>query len=215
VFGGGFGSKLTGQWTTGLKILEDTISKWDQAQDQALREEAHFLAKQIIQGITSGAPGGKAFKPLSPTTLAIRRFKGMKGSKPLMNRGDLRNSISVKKSGDGYFVGILRSAKGPGGAKVANIAEMNEFGSKPIVIQITPKMRRFLMAAFRAAGLGQSQSGAGGAGGGGGVGIIVVQIPPRPFFRPVFEKYASNPNQVAERFLGRLAKRLGGQLGKL
>lgn len=201
-------SRLYGDWGVALRITNTMATRVKRAAREAMIEEAHFLRKEIVQGITSGAPAGQAFKPLSPATLAVRRFRGFGGSKPLLNRADLRNSIIVKTVGDGVFIGILRNARGKGGGAIANIADIHEFGSRPIVIHMTPKMRRFLMAAFRAAGVA-----IGGHGGGGGTGIIIVQIPARPFMRPIFEKYSSNKEEVAKRFLGRVAKRLNGDLG--
>jgi phage gpG-like protein len=203
--------KKFGDWSTALRIVNTMKSRFDAVADQALLEEGHYARKLIVTGLRDGAPGGQALKPLSPATLAIRKLKGFKGTKPLLNRGDLRNAIVVKKENGVVFVGILRNAKGKGGSAVANIAEVHEFGSKPIVIRVTPKMQRFLMLAFRKAGI-QKEGGGGTTAGGM---IIVVQIPARPFFRPVFEAHYSNPDEVAKRFLGRIAARYAGDLGKV
>jgi hypothetical protein len=199
----------TGDWGVALRIVNTMQSKFEQAADGAALEEGHFLRKMVVEGIREGAPGGKAFKPLAATTLAIRKIVGFKGTKPLLNRGDMRNAIMVKRESGVVFVGILRNAKGKNGKPVANIAEMNEFGSRPIVIRLSRKAQRFLMMAFRKAGI------AGKDAGNSGTMIAVVQIPARPFFGPVFEKYLSNQEEVARRFLGRIAKRLGGDLGKV
>lgn len=51
------------------------------------------------------------------------------------------------------FVGALRTAKGQAGLSLVNVAAVHELGSRPIVLEPTPKVRRFLHAAFRAAGL--------------------------------------------------------------
>jgi hypothetical protein len=40
----------------------------------------------------------------------------------------------------------------------------------------------------------------------------VLQIPPRPFLAPVFEKFAK-PEDVSRRFLARVARNLGGDFG--
>lgn len=203
-------AKQYGDWGLGLRIVNTMQGRFERAADEAALEEGHFLRKMLVQGIREGAPGGKALRPLAPTTLAVRKIVGFKGTKPLLNRGDLWKAIVVKKENGVVFVGILRSAKGKGGKPIANLAEMHEFGSRPIVIRLTQKAHRFLMMAFRKAGIaGQSSGGAGGS------MIAVVQIPARPVFGPVFEKYLSNREEVAKRFLGRIAKRLGGDLGKI
>jgi hypothetical protein len=199
-----------GDWGVALRIVNTMQKRWEQAAEQAALEEGHFLRKKLVEGIREGAPGGKAFRPLAPTTLAVRKIVGFKGTKPMMNRGDLRNAIVVKKELGVVFVGILRNAKGKGGKPVANIAELHEFGSRPIVIRLSKKAHRFLMMAFRKAGI----AGQGGGGGGGSM-IAIVQIPPRPMFGPVFEQYLSNREEVARRFMGRIAKRLGGDFGKV
>jgi hypothetical protein len=205
------GVEKTGAWATGLRIVNTMRQRFVMASDQALLEEGHYARKLIVTGLREGAPGGQPLKPLSPATLAIRKLKGFKGTKPLLNRGDMRNAIVVKKENGVVFVGILRNAKGKSGSPVANIAEVHEFGSKPIVIRVTPKMQRFLMLAFRKAGVQKSGGGGGGTAAGGL--IIVVQIPARPFFRPVFEAHYSNAEEVAKRFLGRVATKLAGDLG--
>jgi hypothetical protein len=148
-------------------------------------------------------------KPLAPTTLAVRQVVGFKGTKPLLNRGDLRNGIVVKREGGAIFVGVLRNAKGKNGKAIAKIAEINEFGSRPIVIRLTLKAHRFLMMAFRKAGIDRQRSE-----GPKGAMIVIVQIPARPVFTPVFEKYLSDQGAVAERVMGRIARRLSGDLGK-
>ena len=79
--------------------------------DKALLQEAQFLRTKIVEGIREQAPGGRAFTPLAPTTLAIRQFRGFHGTKALLVQGDLRNSITVTKDGDKVFVGVLRTAQ--------------------------------------------------------------------------------------------------------
>ncbi len=198
-----------GDWGVALDIVNTMERDFRAAATSAAVEEGHFLRKMIVEGIRNGAPGGKAFLPLAPTTLAVRAVTGFKGTKPLIRKGDLRNAIVVKHENGVVFIGVLRSARGRRGQSIANIADLMENGSRPIVIRLTPRARRFLFMALRRAGL----AGAGGHHDKRGTGIAIVQIPPRPFFAPVFEQYASNREQVARRFLGRIAKRLGGRLG--
>jgi hypothetical protein len=203
------GVKKYGDWKTALRIVNTMQSRFEQAADQAALEEGHFLRKELVQGMTSGAPGGKQLAALAPTTLAVRAATGFKGTKPLLRRGDLRAAIVVKKESGVVFVGILKGAKSKAGKPIANIADMMEHGSRPIVIRLSDKARKFLMMAFRRAGI----VGTGGHHDTKGTMIVIVQIPARPVFAPVFEKYLADREAVARRFLGRIAKRLGGDLG--
>jgi hypothetical protein len=102
---------------------------------------------------------------------------------------------------------VLRTAKAGGGQSLANIAAIHEFGSRPIVLKLTPKVRRFLHAAFRAAGLDAP------AGDRPSTGIAVIKIPARPFLAPVFEAFGK-PADVSRRFLDRVAQNLGGDFGR-
>lgn len=173
----------------------------------ALRREGQFLRKQIVQGLRKQAPGGKKLEPPSRATLAIRKFQGFRGRKSLIRSGDLIGSITVLLKGDGVFIGVLKTKRTDTGKSMVNVARIQEFGSRPIVIKMTPKMRRFLFAAFAAAGIKES------AGGGGGKGIIVTRVPARPWLAPVFEEHAK-PAQIGPRMMDRMAIALGGQFGK-
>ena len=195
-----------GDWTRVGPLLARAPERVQQAIDKAMLQEGQFLRTQIVEGIREQAPGGRAFAPLAPTTLAIRKFRGFGGTKALLVRGDLRNSITVTRDGDKVLVGVLRTARNRAGQPLVDIAAMNEHGSRPIVTKLTPKARAFLHAAFRKAGL--DAPGAGQP----STGIAVVQIPPRPFLAPVFEKYA-RPEDVSRRFLERIAANLGGDFG--
>lgn len=189
----------TGDWARARRLLAGGGARLKVAVSTALRQEGHALRKDVVQGITSQAPGGQPFKPLAPTTLAARQLKGGGGSKALIRRGDLRNSITVIASGDEVFVGILRKARGKGGASTANVAEIHEFGAGPFVVPMTPKMRRFLFAVLRRAGVERSSSG-------GGNGVVVIQIPARPFLRPAFDAFKKG---ARKRFLDRVARLMG------
>ncbi len=197
----------TGDWTAARRILASAPQRIREAQDKAVLQEAQFFRTKIVEGLRSGAPGGQAFQPLAPTTLAIRRLRGGNGTKPLIYRGDLRNSIAVVKEADGVFVGVLRSAKGSGGGSIVNIAAIHEFGSRPIVLKITPKVRALLHVAFRKAGLDAP------SGGRPSTGVAVIRVPARPFLQPVFDTYGA-PDVVARRFVERVATLLGGDFGR-
>jgi phage gpG-like protein len=195
-----------GDWQLARRLISTAQRRFKDATTKAVLQEAQFFRTKIVEGIREQAPGGQPFKPLKPTTLAIRRFRGFKGTKALLVQGDLRNSITVVKEAGGAFVGVLRSAKGGTGQSLVNVAAVHEFGSRPIAVKLTPKARRFLHAAFKKAGLDNP------AGDRPTTGIAVIKVPARPFLRPVFEKYGE-PEEVSRRFIGRVARLLGGDFG--
>lgn len=199
--------KRIGPWTKVGRLLATAPRRMQAAFDKALWQEGQFLRTKIVEGIREQAPGGRAFAPLAPTTLAIRQFRGFRGSKALIVQADLRNSITVVRDGDRVLVGVLRTARNRAGKSLVDIAALQEYGSRPIVVHLTPRARAFLHAAFRHAGLDRPSSGQ------PGTGIAVIQIPARPFLAPVFDKYAQ-PEQVSRRFLERVAALLGGDFGR-
>ena len=190
--------RKTGDWALARRILAEGPMKLKASVGTALRQEAEVLRKEIVTGITDQAPGGEPFKPLSPLTLAARKLVGFGGTKALMVRGDLRNSIATIIQGDEAFVGVPRKARGKDGKSVVDVAQTQEFGAGPIVIPMTPAMRRFLFAMLRKAGKEPS--------GGSGKGVVVVTIPARPFLRPAFRVFEKG---VQKRFLGRVAALMG------
>ncbi len=194
--------RKTGDWAVARRLLTGAPVKLKAAVGMALKQEAQLLRKEIVQGITKQAPGGKPFKPLSPLTLAARKMKGRGGTKALMVRGDLRNAIAAIVKGDEAFVGVPRKARGKGGKAVIDVAQVQEFGAGPVVIPMTPAMRRFLFALLRKAGKKPE--------GGSGRGVVVVQIPARPFLRPAFKQFEKG---AQKRFLGRVAGLMGMAAG--
>jgi len=188
----------TGDWARARRLLTAAPQKLQSAIGTAVRQEAHALRNEIVQGLTSQSPGGEPLAPPSPLTLAARQLEGFGGTKSLIVRGDLRNSIVVIVEGDEAFIGVSRSARSKDGAAMVDVAKLNEFGGPPTIIPITPKMRRFVFALLRQAGKEPT--------GGGGRGVIVVQVPARPFLRPAFDKFRQGANQ---RFLERVARELG------
>ncbi len=188
----------TGDWARARQLLAAGPQRLRSAIGVAIRQEAQGLRNEIVQGLTSQAPGGEPIKPPAPLTLAARQLEGFGGTKALLVRGDLRNSITVIVEGDEAFIGVPRSARSSGGESLVDLAQVHEYGGPPVVIPITPKMRRFLFALLRQAGKEPT--------GGSGRGVIVVQVPARPFLRPAFEKFREG---ASRRFLERVAQQLG------
>ena len=188
----------TGDWARARQLLAAGPQRLRSAIGVAIRQEAQGLRNEIVQGLTRQAPGGEPIKPPAPLTLAARQLEGFGGTKALLVRGDLRNSITVIVEGDEAFIGVPRSARSSGGESLVDLAQLHEYGGPPVVIPITPKMRRFLFALLRQAGKEPT--------GGSGRGVVVVQVPARPFLRPAFEKFREG---ASRRFLERVAQQLG------
>lgn len=189
--------RKTGDWARARRLLAAGPARLKSAVGTALRQEAQLLRKEIVQGITRQSPGGKAVEPPSELTLAARQMKGRGGTKALLVRGDLRNGITAIVKGDEAFVGVPRKARGKDGQQLIDVAQVQEFGAGPIIIPMTPAMRRFLFVMLRKAGKERSQ--------GTGRGVVVVTIPARPFLRPAFQRFSKG---AQKRFLARVARQL-------
>lgn len=201
----------TGDWDKVRQILRDAPKKLENACKRATLQEGHFLRSKMVEGFREQAPGGEEWPPPSPLTLAMRRSRGFKGTKAMIVRGDLRNSIGVVQQGESVFVGVLRSARGRDEDELMNVAAIHENGAGPYVIRLTPQMRAFLMASLREGGLELTQPEASAA---PAPAFLIVRIPARPFVSPIWNKWGTPPEQVAERFMRRLAILMDGDLGK-
>lgn len=183
-----------GDWDRAQRILNEGMAPVRRAVGKAWRNEAQHLKVVLQKGIQAQAPGGKQFKPLAPTTLAIRRFLGFKGTKALLWHRNFLRAIKVTAGGRAgsmnyqVFVGILQGEKDPSGKSLYKIGIRNELGGPPIVVKVTTRMLRFLHAAF--ASLDKGKVGVGrpwwllkrtGA-----KGVIVITTPVRPVFGPVW-----------------------------
>lgn len=182
-----FGVKLTGDWRRAGRILGSGIAKLDRAMNIALKQEGQFFRAELVKGIRSQAPGGKAFKPLSPVTLARRRARGFGGTKALIETASMIRSIVVIQVGSVVFVGILYSARNREGKSLVNIAAVHEFGA--IVTRSIHSVQRE----------GASLS-------------VAIVIPARPFFRPVFKQFYNNL-EAQRRFVQRVARAFSGSPG--
>lgn len=191
-----------------LSVLEQLPGKLKKAQEKAVLQEAQFLRAKVIEGIDSGAPGGKPFAPHSPMTLAVRKARGFGGSKILVVRGGLRGSVVAISLGPGAaFVGV-HSKSGAG----VNIARIHEEG-RTFTTTWTARQRRWFFVMMRKAGvpprygpklppaMRKARAAAGPT-------AITIRIPARPFIGPVLEKYAT-PDQLKARFTASVAATLG------
>lgn len=214
-----------GDWAEAARIASTMQAKFKRALEQAVLKEAHYIRGHIVKGIASQAPGGSAFRPLSPMTLALRKAEGFGGSKALIRTGALRGSITVLRVPGveaKAFVGVLRKSKSKDGKSLANIGEIQEFGA---TVPVTDRMRRYLWAKLRAAGVkvqfgpkippirdakGKFRKAKAPT----GAGKNVFVIPPRPFIAPVIATYAK-PADVKKRFYANVAAGMDGDWGRV
>ncbi len=211
----GFNLDLRGDWDKAKGALAVKLKPL--IREATLQEAA--LGERIMKRFITDAGGKGWVAPLSPWTVASRKLSrpAIKGTKPLIARGDMRNSITHKVSGGQAFVGILKAAKSKDGKSLHDLAALHEKG-KTIVIRITPKMRRFMAILARTVHGGSKKGGSGG----GGKQFLVVHIPARPFIGPSFEMWmnGSSPAMVlykgmpaGQRMLIRVGKRANKRLG--
>lgn len=220
-------------WFEAARILTTSHTRFTRAWKMALLKEAHFLRGRMVKGFASGSPGGATFAPLSPLTIALRKFRGFGGTKPMNVTGGLRKAISVvhERGGSGpggkIFVGVHHTARrtgAPGGKGALDIAEIHEFG-RTWTQPFTSKSRRFLFMVmakyggdafkgpverdkkgrFRRGRIVRPKSTSGKT--------LTIHIPPRPFIAPVLRTHAQ-PEAVRKRFAFHVANAMGGDFGK-
>lgn len=202
--------RKTGDWRRAAALLHRGPARIRTAANRAVRQEAQMFRKAIVQGIRDQAPGGKAFKPLAPSTLAVRRLLGFKGTKALIRTGELRNSVSVLEVRPGeVFIGVRRSAQGKDGRSLVNIAEIHERGFGPFTVSLSNRAVSFLMKALSEAGIKKTPDSA--------VRhrrIVTITIPARPFLQPVFDDLFGNEEEVRKRVYARISRELLGSFGR-
>lgn len=161
-----------------------------------LAREAELMRGHIIQGFTNSGISAP-WKPLSPWTLAMRRFRKFGGTKPLIHSGEMRKSVITESSGYQAFCGILYSTRAKNGQPMVNLAKVHEFGAT-IVLKITPKMRKFLAMIAKFAGFAKKKSSGGGSS--RSSGVLIIRIPPRPFMFPARQKLEQGQIARVEKF---------------
>lgn len=140
--------KLTGDWGRGARLFSIGRGALKRAIQKGLKQEAQLFRTLIVKGIRDQAPGGKKFKPLSPTTLAIRRWRGRKGTKALIDTATMIRSFVTKRVGDdSIFIGLLRTSRSKDGKSLANIGAIQEYGA--LVVQGTKTGFRIIIIPAR------------------------------------------------------------------
>ena len=175
----------TSAWGAAIRAFGKQLQCLGTDINRAMYQEAHLLRNLIVKGLTDQAPGGQTIKPLSGLTLASRRLQGFRGTKALVKRADLRNSIAVVPKGDICFVGVLRRVDREGKDAV-DLAHVHEFGTDPVLVRITPAMRRYLSVLLREAGIQRAP------GLSASKGYILIKVPARPFLRPAHMQFKKN-----------------------
>ena len=202
-------SRKTGDWAKANRILAALPKELPMAAQQAIVAEGEFLRAKMVEGLTAQAPGGKALRPLSPWTIAARRLAGFRGTKSLIRSGALRAAITVQVVRGQVTVGVPRTAIGPGGERLIDIAALHENGAGPFIVKITPAMRRYLAVVAKHLPGGATR----GKGRGGARGYLTIRIPPRPFIAPVWRKYGK-PAEMKKRIMARMQKLLAARVGR-
>lgn len=149
--------RLRGAWDAFLEFLKPDRAK-QRLQEELRRrvaEQVQLLRADVITYIDSEKHG----VPNSPLTIMVKR-----SSRPLVDRGDLRQSISGETEVEGDAVrgavGVLRSARGKGGKSLVNVAAALHNGFR---IKVTEKVRAAIFAEMRKrAGRGTQKRGKGG-----------------------------------------------------
>lgn len=121
-------ARLQGQWDKTRGTLRRAAKNGRTRLRQALMREAAKLAGTIKENIVKGGELVNApFKPNEPLTIKLK-----KKEKPLIDTGDLLNSIaSHKVNSDTVLVGIpgdARPKKGDPSDYIAHYARANEYG---------------------------------------------------------------------------------------
>jgi phage gpG-like protein len=118
-----------GQWAEARAAVTAMGRRMEMAQDRATKQEAQLFRAMIVRAFNSrGATNGKTWAPNAPATKAA---KG--SSKPLIDSGQLRNSVAVVETGDQIFVGVPSKARRKDGGPLVDIAAVHEYGK--IIVQ--------------------------------------------------------------------------------
>jgi phage gpG-like protein len=73
--------------------------------DETMQEYTDMVAKTTKSDLESSKDiHGQSFKPIKPVTREIRKLRGFTGTKPLIQSGDMKNSIQTKKIGKNKYV---------------------------------------------------------------------------------------------------------------
>jgi phage gpG-like protein len=113
-----------GQWNVARATTHRMGERARRGMHKAIRQEAQLFRSMVLRAFNSrGRTNGKAWAPLKPDT---KKRKG--SSKPLIDTGDLRNSVAVVDLGAQVFVGVPNLARNRQGEALTSIAAVHEYG---------------------------------------------------------------------------------------
>jgi len=190
-------SRTTWGFDEAIKRLHDMPRLMNENMKRATLHNATNTRDAIKKTIQRGRPEWDSNSPLT------RSVKG--SSKALVDHGDLMNSVGYKVvSPFVFFIGVPRTAKHSSGAKMVNIAAVQEYGAtirpkkaKILAIPVTREAQRLsrqhrgvrnIPGLFRP-GNKKILARAGSKGGFEVLFILKEQvvIPPRPFIQTTFQ----------------------------
>lgn len=134
-------SGLTGDWDDLINMLSNNPIK--KTLDISKKQIGIKGAGMVKRGIRDSAPGGKQFVPLAKFDTPPNDHCKLKrkGTKPLIDNGDLIGSITYEDADGGVWIGARRGRRTKDGKDVVDIADVHERGR---TIKVTPKMRAYL-----------------------------------------------------------------------
>jgi len=140
----------TGDWALARAATDRMGARMVAATQKATLQEAQMYRALVVRAFNSrGKSNGKAWQPLQPATV---KAKG--SSKPLIDTGQLRNSVQVINAGGVIFVGVPSKVRSTTGGPLVSIAAVHEYGKiiaqrrgdKIVLIKIPA--RSFLTATY-------------------------------------------------------------------
>ena len=118
-------AKMTYGFDEAERRLTNMPSLMERNMDRATKRAAIFMRDSIKKNIRDGMP---MWPRLLPATIAR---KG--SSKPLIDHGDLMNSIDYVPDGSSrFFIGVPRNVENRDGQSLVNIGLVHEFGTEHI-----------------------------------------------------------------------------------
>jgi len=202
--------KQYGDWIRARRSISAAAAlRMNRAWRKAMLKEAHIWRKALVTGMTRQMPGGKKYTKLKQLTWAKRRAEGFSGRKALLRTGAFRRNINVTERGKTIFVGVLRGVRTRDGKEMVNIFRVHEEG-RIIVMRVTPAMRNYFYAMIRRSGIQlHGKKGTGGF----KRGILIIKIPARPTFAPVYEHMLRNKGSMRRRIMRAFSIASKGEFG--
>jgi hypothetical protein len=171
--------------------------------------EAKIYFKMVREALQKSKSGDTPMQKLKPVTLYARRYRSPgAGNKPLRETNELFKALKITgpNSDGSYFVGFkfdeVGNYRGRAWDPIMKLAKIHEFGEQILIDtrKLTPEKRKKMLAfmwimlrewgvftpsgrrskkkLFQRAADAMSKP-----------GIIIINIPPRPFLQPTFDKY--------------------------